>query len=73
MLALLVTLQAALGIVTLLLVVPLPLAIAHQVLAVVVFTFAIMHAERLRHRVDSRGGDETIGGGVRDRDRYQVE
>jgi cytochrome c oxidase assembly protein subunit 15 len=53
-LALLVTVQAALGIATLLLVVPLALAIAHQAMAVVVLTVAIVHAERLRHRVDSR-------------------
>jgi cytochrome c oxidase assembly protein subunit 15 len=52
-LALLVTAQAALGIATLLLVVPLALAIAHQAMAVVVLTTAIIHAERLRHRVDS--------------------
>jgi heme A synthase len=38
----------------LLLVVPLALAIAHQAMAVVVLTAAIIHAERLRHRVDSR-------------------
>ncbi len=53
LLALLVTVQAALGIATLLLVVPLALAIAHQAMAVVVLTAAIVHAERLRHRVDS--------------------
>ena len=52
-LALLVTAQAALGIATLLLVVPLGLAIAHQAMAVVVLTAAVVHAERLRHRVDS--------------------
>jgi len=53
-LAVLVTAQAALGITTLLLVVPLALAIAHQAMAVIVLTAAIVHAERLRHRVDSR-------------------
>jgi cytochrome c oxidase assembly protein subunit 15 len=53
-LALLVTVQAALGVATLLLVVPLALAIAHQAMAAVVLTFAIIHAERLRHRIDSR-------------------
>jgi heme a synthase len=52
-LALLVTAQAALGIVTLLLVVPLGLAIAHQAMAVVVLTTAVIHAERLRHRAGS--------------------
>ena len=54
LLALLVTAQAALGIATLLLVVPLSLAIAHQATAVIALTVAIIHAERLRHRVDSR-------------------
>jgi cytochrome c oxidase assembly protein subunit 15 len=53
-LAIVVTAQAALGIITLLLVVPLGLAIAHQAMAVIVLTIAIIHAERLRHRVDSR-------------------
>jgi len=46
----LVTLQAALGIVTLLAVVPLSLALSHQMFAIVVFTAAIVHAERLSHR-----------------------
>ncbi len=45
-----VTLQAALGIVTLLYQAPLPLALAHQMLAIVVFTIAVVHAERLSHR-----------------------
>jgi cytochrome c oxidase assembly protein subunit 15 len=49
-LALLVTLQVALGVVTLLEQAPLPLALAHQALAMVVFTFAIVHAERLSRR-----------------------
>jgi cytochrome c oxidase assembly protein subunit 15 len=43
----LVTLQAALGIATLLEQVPLGLAIAHQALAVIVLTVAVVHAERL--------------------------
>jgi cytochrome c oxidase assembly protein subunit 15 len=46
LLAIMVTLQAALGIVTLLHAAPLPLAMAHQLLAIVVFTVAIVHAER---------------------------
>jgi cytochrome c oxidase assembly protein subunit 15 len=50
MVAAAVTLQAALGIVTLLNQAPIPLALAHQVLAILVFTAAIMHAERLSHR-----------------------
>jgi len=45
-----VTLQAVLGISTLLLVVPLPLALLHQALAMVVLTVAILYAERMtRH------------------------
>ena len=48
--AVLVTLQAALGIVTLVSVVPLPLALSHQMFAIVVFTAAIVHAEGLSHR-----------------------
>lgn len=45
--AALVTLQAALGIVTLLHQTPLHLALAHQFLAIIVFTVGIVHAERL--------------------------
>ena len=45
-----VTLQAALGIFTLLYQAPLALALAHQVMAMVVFTIAIVHAEKLSHR-----------------------
>jgi cytochrome c oxidase assembly protein subunit 15 len=44
------TLQAALGIVTLLYEAPLALALAHQVAAMLVFTIAVIHAERLSHR-----------------------
>ena len=47
LLAAAVTLQAILGIATLLYQAPLPLALAHQMLAIVVFTIAIVHAERL--------------------------
>jgi cytochrome c oxidase assembly protein subunit 15 len=49
-LAIAVTLQAALGIFTLLYHVPLHLALSHQLLAIVVFTIAIGHAEKLTHR-----------------------
>ena len=45
-----VLLQAALGIVTLLQQAPLPLALTHQLVAILVFTVAILHAERLWHR-----------------------
>jgi len=48
--AVMVTLQAALGIFTLLYEAPLALALAHQVMAIVVFSIAIAHAERLVHR-----------------------
>jgi len=46
-----VTLQAGLGIVTLLHQAPLPLALAHQILAIIVFTVAVMHAEGLSQRL----------------------
>ncbi|MFA6266438.1 MAG: COX15/CtaA family protein [Pseudolabrys sp.] len=46
----LVTLQAALGILTLLHQAPLDLALAHQMLAIVVLTAAVVHAERLSSR-----------------------
>ena len=49
-----VTLQAALGVVTLLYQAPLALALAHQVLAIAVLTIAVLHAERLSHRVTLR-------------------
>lgn len=42
-----VTVQAALGILTLLYSAPLHLALTHQLIAIVVFTIAIVHAERL--------------------------
>jgi cytochrome c oxidase assembly protein subunit 15 len=44
----LVTAQATLGIVTLLYVAPLGLSLAHQALAIVVLTAAVVHAESLR-------------------------
>ena len=54
MLAGVVTLQAALGIVTLLYQAPLALALVHQLMAMVVFSVAIVHAERLSHRAVTR-------------------
>ncbi len=45
-----VTLQAMLGIVTLLEQSPIPLALAHQMAAILVFTVAVLHAQRLCHR-----------------------
>src|SRR6478672_2725475 len=50
LLAAAVTAQAFLGVVTLLYQAPLPLALAHQILAIIVFTIAVAHAERLSHR-----------------------
>ena len=50
-----ITLQAGLGIVTLLHQAPLPLALAHQVLAILVFSVAVIHAERLSHRARFTG------------------
>ena len=51
-----VTLQAVLGIVTLLCQAPVPLALAHQIAAIVVFTIAVVHAEQLSRRAEFRGG-----------------
>jgi len=48
-----ISLQAVLGIVTLLHQAPLPLALAHQVLAILVFSVAVIHAEHLSHRAVS--------------------
>jgi cytochrome c oxidase assembly protein subunit 15 len=45
-----VTLQALLGIVTLLNQAQIELALAHQMAAILVFTVAVVHAERLCHR-----------------------
>lgn len=52
-----VTLQAVLGVVTLILQAPLLLALAHQVLAIVVFSIAVVHAERLLHSATLRMPD----------------
>jgi cytochrome c oxidase assembly protein subunit 15 len=45
-----VTIQAALGIVTLIHQTPLALALAHQAMAIVVLAIAVLHAERLERR-----------------------
>jgi cytochrome c oxidase assembly protein subunit 15 len=50
-LVLAVTLQALLGVVTLLLVVPISLALMHQAMAMVVLTVATLHAATLAERV----------------------
>jgi cytochrome c oxidase assembly protein subunit 15 len=52
LLAMMVTLQAALGIVTLLHQAPIPLALAHQMVAILVFTVAVVHAEQMSHRAE---------------------
>jgi cytochrome c oxidase assembly protein subunit 15 len=44
-----VTLQAALGVATLMNQAPLPLSLMHQWMAIIVFTIALVHAERLWH------------------------
>jgi cytochrome c oxidase assembly protein subunit 15 len=44
-----VTLQAALGVATLVYRAPLDLSLAHQWMAIIVFTIALVHAERLWH------------------------
>jgi heme a synthase len=50
-----VTLQAALGIVTLVHVTPLPLALAHQAMAVIVLGIAVLHAARLQPAMTEQG------------------
>jgi cytochrome c oxidase assembly protein subunit 15 len=45
-----VTLQAALGVTTLLWVAPLPLALSHQAMAIVVLTVAVVHAAQVTRR-----------------------
>jgi cytochrome c oxidase assembly protein subunit 15 len=50
-LAAVVTLQAALGIFTLLMVVPISLALMHQAMAMVVLTVATIHAASVAERV----------------------
>ncbi len=45
-----ITLQAMLGVATLLARAPIELALVHQVAAILVFTIAVVHAERLWHR-----------------------
>jgi cytochrome c oxidase assembly protein subunit 15 len=59
-----VTLQAALGIITLLYEAALPLALAHQVAAMVVFTIAIVHAEGLSHHAIVRVPQAAAGQAV---------
>jgi heme a synthase len=60
-LAVAITLQAALGIQTLLHQVPILLGLAHQAVAIVVLTLAILQAERLAARQSSRRVGKAIG------------
>ncbi|MGI8525284.1 MAG: COX15/CtaA family protein [Pseudolabrys sp.] len=64
LLALAVTLQAALGIATLLLVAPLSLALVHQAFAIIVLTIAVVHAARLAPGVNVTEMDVAIRGRV---------
>ena len=57
----LVTLQAALGIATLVHQVPIGLALAHQGLAMVVLALAVVHAQRLA----PRGAEQPLGASIR--------
>jgi cytochrome c oxidase assembly protein subunit 15 len=52
-LACMVTIQAGIGIVTLLHVVPLPLALLHQVTAIAMLTIAVVHAQRLSRQAEA--------------------
>ena len=60
-LAVAVTLQAALGIQTLLQQIPILLGLAHQSMAIVVLTLAILQAERLAARQSSRRVGKAVG------------
>jgi cytochrome c oxidase assembly protein subunit 15 len=55
-----VTLQAALGIVTLIHLTPLALALAHQAMAIAVLVIAVVHAEGLERRpATARAGEQS--------------
>jgi len=56
-----ITLQAGIGIVTLLHQAPLPLALLHQIMGIVVLTIAVIHAERLAPQHAAAGAAEPIG------------
>ena len=57
-----VTLQAALGIATLLAKAPLALALAHQAMAMIVLTFAVLHAQRMGEGVRVPAPDASAAG-----------
>jgi cytochrome c oxidase assembly protein subunit 15 len=56
-----ITLQAGIGIVTLLHQAPLPLALLHQIMGIVVLTIAVIHAERLAPQHAAAVAAEPIG------------
>jgi cytochrome c oxidase assembly protein subunit 15 len=56
-----VILQAALGIQTLLHQAPLPLALMHQAMAMIVLTLATLHAQRLSQTVSPASGQVRSG------------
>ena len=60
-LAFVVTLQAALGIVTLMHQAPLALALLHQAMAIAVLTVAVVHAQRLAPASESASAAEHTG------------
>jgi len=57
-----VTVQATLGVLTLLFVVPLPLALTHQIMAIIVLTIAIVHAARMWPRTAPAPEPNAIAG-----------
>jgi cytochrome c oxidase assembly protein subunit 15 len=61
-LASLVTIQAGVGIVTLLRQAPLPLALLHQITGVAVLTIAVIHAEQLSAAPSRRAKTSTLAG-----------
>jgi cytochrome c oxidase assembly protein subunit 15 len=60
-----ITLQACLGILTLLYQVPLPLALAHQAVAIAVLTLAVLQAERLAARQPQGQRPQLAAAGLR--------
>jgi heme a synthase len=61
-LALALTIQAGLGIATLLYQVPISLALAHQGMAIIVLTIAVMHAERLTPKRSAASAGQPVAG-----------
>jgi cytochrome c oxidase assembly protein subunit 15 len=61
-LASMVTIQAGIGIVTLLHQAPLPLALLHQIAGIAVLTIAVIHAERLSARPLAHAAETAIAG-----------